>query len=188
MVKQIKIKPLKLCPHGLSISFKTTDDPEIYDLSECYEDPNYGGTCFDGLLDITRCMGNAKAIISSPHFYQSPSHLRQEIDNLSEPDPDLHETRIDIEPRTGMAIRVHKRIQFNIPLMNWDGFDCLTQVEDRLIPLLWVDEGADIDQENIDKIKSKLVTPIKALEAVKWTLIALGALMAILSIFMAIKK
>ena len=47
-----------------------------------------------------------------------------------------------------------------------------------LIPLLWVDEGADIDQENIDLLKEMLITPILILEAAKWTLIALGLLLA----------
>ena len=46
------------------------------------------------------------------------------------------------------------------------------------MPLLWVDEGADIDQENIDLLKEMLITPILILEAAKWTLIALGLLLA----------
>ena len=56
------------------------------------------------------------------------------------------------------------------------------------MPLLWVDEGADIDQENIDLLKEMLITPILILEAAKWTLIALGLLLAVLGAFMFIKS
>ena len=54
----------------------------------------------------------------------------------------------------------------------------MKNVNFTLMPLLWVDEGADIDQENIDLLKEMLITPILILEAAKWTLIALGLLLA----------
>ena len=39
-------------------------------LEKCFEDENYSGHCYDGTLDITKCMKNAPVIMSSPHFYQ----------------------------------------------------------------------------------------------------------------------
>ena len=48
---------------------KPTEDSDILDLKDCFEDPNYKGKCFDGTLDITRCMGKAPIVVSSPHFY-----------------------------------------------------------------------------------------------------------------------
>ena len=70
----------------------------------------------------------------------------------------------------------------------FDGFDAMKNVNFTLMPLLWVDEGADIDQENIDLLKEMLITPILILEAAKWTLIALGLLLAVLGAFMFIKS
>ena len=61
-------------------------------------------------------------------------------------------------------------------MKKFDGFDCMKNINDTFMPLLWVDEGADIDAENIDKIKSMLNTPIALAEAAKWTLITLGLL------------
>ena len=50
---------------------RTTDDPDILDISDCTGgNYNYTGNCKDGILDITKCMGNAPVIVSSPHFYQ----------------------------------------------------------------------------------------------------------------------
>ena len=66
-------------------------------------------------------------------------------------------------------------------MKKFDGFDAMKNIKDfTLMPLLWVDEGADIDQENIDLLKEMLITPILILEAAKWTLIALGLLLAVL--------
>ena len=66
-------------------------------------------------------------------------------------------------------------------MKKFDGFDAMKNIKDfTLMPLLWVDEGADIDQENIDLLKEMLITPILILEAAKWTLIALGFLLSVL--------
>ena len=54
---------------------------------------------------------NAPVIMSSPHFYQNPDELRLKFDGISPPDAEKHETRLYIEPTTGMTIKLHKRIQ-----------------------------------------------------------------------------
>ena len=112
---------------------------------------------------------------------QSPPHLHDAIDGWSVPNQELHETQLDIEPTTGMAIKLHKRLQFNLPVYREEGFVSLENLPDMTIfPLLWVDEGADIDQENIDKLMEKVVIPKRILEGVKWTMIALGGLLFLL--------
>ena len=49
---------------------QNTADPEILDLTNCFENESYSGHCYDGTLDITKCMKNAPIVMSSPHFYQ----------------------------------------------------------------------------------------------------------------------
>ena len=61
-----------------------------------------------------RCQKNAPVIMSSPHFYQNPDYLRTAFDGISPPNPDDHETRLYIEPTTGMSIKINKRIQVRI--------------------------------------------------------------------------
>ena len=56
-----------------------TDDPEILNLDICFNDTNYSGHCYDGTLDITRCMQKAPVIMSSPHFYQVSACLLKKV-------------------------------------------------------------------------------------------------------------
>ena len=51
--------------------------------------------------------------ISSPHFYQSDDALWQMFDGISDPKekPESYETYMYIEPFTGAALSLHKRIQ-----------------------------------------------------------------------------
>ena len=52
------------------------DDPELLDLTPCALDPR---TCPGSTMDITRCMGGAPVVMSSPYFFQSPEFLRTDL-------------------------------------------------------------------------------------------------------------
>ena len=60
--------------------------------------------------------------ISSPHFYQSDDALWQMFDGISDPKetPEKYETYMYVEPYTGAALSLHKRIQVgNIRFNEW---------------------------------------------------------------------
>ena len=82
-------------------------NPAILNLDACELDRR---VCPDGVLDITNCIG-APVHMSSPYFYQSPEWLGTDLMNYSTPTKELHETYIDVEPISGAAIEVKKRIQ-----------------------------------------------------------------------------
>ena len=80
---------------------------------------------------------NAPVIMSSPHFYQNPDILREEFDGMGAPNAEEHETRLYIEPTTGMTIKLHKRIQVRL-VYAWLAIDqCLDLVVDRSCPF-WI--------------------------------------------------
>ena len=57
---------------------KNESDPEILNVEQCFKNETFNKNCekpgecrcYDGTLDITKCMKDAPVIISSPHFYQ----------------------------------------------------------------------------------------------------------------------
>jgi len=135
-------------------------------------------TCHDGLQDVSKCM-LSPVIMSSPHFYLAEKQLDHFAaeDNVLNPVEADHMTYLDIEPNTGLTLSAHKRIQVNMPIMPTDS-DMIVFLKDipsiPAFPVVWLDEGADIDQENIDKIKSMVTTPLLILDVTKWVLIGVG--------------
>ena len=201
---------------------RTTDDPDILDISNCTGHPGYSGNCKDGVLDITKCMGDAPVIVSSPHFYQvnilgskltgkklfvmtkplqlfypnnfifkGPDELHEAIDGMRKPNPEEDETVFDIEPHLGMAVRIHKRLQFNTHLKPYDKIDVLNNVKETLFPIFWLEESADIDQANIDKLKDMLIKPLKMAEIGQWVAVGVGAALGLIGFVLfiiALKK
>ena len=96
---------------------------------------------------------------------------------------------------TGMPLVAHKKIQISLPVAQSDYFDCmnnlLTQMDynqtELVFPLAWVDEGADIDDENLKKAKGFLVTPFVAVDATMGVMIALGCMMIMGSIVQLVR-
>ena len=48
--------------------------------------------------------------MTAPHFWNADSNLVTQMNGVK-PDRELHDTFLDIEPITGVALSAHKRIQ-----------------------------------------------------------------------------
>jgi len=133
--------------------------------------------CHDGLQDLKRCQ-LAPLVMSSPHFFGAEQQLEHfGADSGLNPQEELHQTILDIEPLTGFTLSAHKRLQMNMPIVatNRPEIVFLESINEfPAFPILWLDEGADIDQENIDKVKKKVTTPLLLVDVARYTLIALG--------------
>ena len=45
----------------------------------------------------------------------------------------------------------------------------------RLFPIVWLDECAEVDEENAEKIKKMILTPLTVAEVVQWLFVTSGA-------------
>jgi len=131
---------------------KETEDPEVLDIKDCHI--KMDGR--DGLLDVHHCF-ESPLIVSNPHFYQAEQELVNIASGMN-PNPELHGVQIDVEPNTGITMQLHKRVQFNMPLMINEYIDVLNMVPEMMFPVLWIDEGGHIDDENKKILKDKLDT------------------------------
>ena len=105
---------------------KLTEDDTTLDLSDCQTSE---WKCYDGVQDISnvsfylfyffyslsislyyhkQCQG-APTYMSYPHFYLADEQ-RAMFDGL-EPVVEDHRTFLDVEPYTGMTLKIHTRIQ-----------------------------------------------------------------------------
>jgi len=196
------IKALKFTPPADVFSFSNPDNfcycPDIrecaqeanstWDLSQCER-------CVDGIISLEGCQG-VPVIMSTPHFLDGDERLWKSIDGL-QPVRDLHVTYLNLEPLSGMPLQAHKRIQISLPVSASPYFDSLNNLltnmpnytqPELVFPLTWVDEGADIDAENLKKAKGLLVTPFIAVDAVTGILIAVGGLTMIGSLLWYLKS
>jgi len=169
------------------------DDPETLDLSLCPVEK-----CFDGLQDISKCQG-ADTYMSYPHFYLAED--QQLKFNGLQPSKDLHETYLNVEPRTGMSVKLHSRIQLNTPLYgpadlpsSWSGaqsnLDILENIKSVIaFPVVWIDQGADIEknEDMVKHLKSQLRL-LNASDALKWVGIGGGAAVFLLGVIMFLIK
>ena len=85
--------------------------------------------------------------MSLPHFLRGDPRLLMPFTGLS-PDPDKHESHLDLDPQTGVAVSSHKRLQLNMPLRKIEDFTPfynLTQ-DFMAFPIFWYDEVTTIFQ------------------------------------------
>merc|ERR1712110_498062 len=179
---------------------ETTD---TYNNTPCAE-PEYN--CLDGLIDVGTCLGMPGGrpgiplpiAMSSPHFYRGDKRLAKAFEGLSPPDPDKHDTILNLDPITGLTVGAHKRIQINMPLKK---LNCCGEVHREFanlrqsfpaFPLLWVDERAEIDKVNADKWQSQVGKAFRLVDGLTYSFgLALGGVCVVLSwilVFFCVKK
>ena len=80
--------------------------------------------------------------MSWPHYYQSlpqdPNSMNLTVDGISPAEEDLHEFYVDIQPETGIPLRLRRRVQFNL-LLNKTSNNAMPMV----YPLFWIESGYD---------------------------------------------
>ena len=79
-------------------------DNDTWNANDCYE------YCKDGFIKVGECYGGLPLIMSAPHYWNVEESLNSQIKGLKA-DRDKHDTFLDVEPITGVALRAHKRIQ-----------------------------------------------------------------------------
>jgi len=163
---------------------RSPPDSDTLDLTGC--EPEVTEGCIDGIQDLYHCQG-AAVTLSYPHFYLAEEQANY-FTGLS-PDPEKHRLYLNVEPHTGMTLKLHSRIQLNVPLLNSANIGkthvnltFLDNVQDiPNFPVLWIDLGADVESDPslVEKLISELVTPVRILEIGQWAAIGVGAALVV---------
>ena len=84
-------------------------DKEEWNHDGCVEAPHY---CYDGLIHVGECQGGVPVSMSAPFFYNGDERLGQDFfDPPLVANKDAHDTILDLDPVTSIALNAHKRIQ-----------------------------------------------------------------------------
>jgi len=166
------------CPKFLDC-VKENNADDSYDNTKCKE---IG--CLDGLIDVSECLGGAPITMCSPHFYNADPILPAAFDGIKA-NPDLHDTILDVEPITGVAMNAGKKIQINFPLKKNNDLDMFKHLKQNFFawPVFWANENAKIDKTNADKFKSEVQTPMSVVNGVSIGLgIVLGGILVVIAL------
>nr|XP_016927599.1 lysosome membrane protein 2 isoform X2 [Drosophila suzukii]XP_016927600.1 lysosome membrane protein 2 isoform X2 [Drosophila suzukii] len=102
-----------------------------------------------GVINATKCYGDAPIFPSFPHFFTGDPKLYEDFEGI-EPDAAVHQTYADIHPRFGFPISGASRVQINIML---DKTPILRNQGRRLknatiLPLMWIEiTSGDFSEE-----------------------------------------
>lgn len=134
--------------------------------------PEQNGCLYKGAIDLSACHG-APVILTFPHFYMASEEYLKTIVGV-EPKREKHETFLELEPNTGIPLRGGKRVQFNMLMKTMEKVNLTYNVPTALFPIIWIDEGLELDDGNVNRLKEELVNILNILEGVKWGLIGVG--------------
>ncbi|XP_049860593.1 sensory neuron membrane protein 2-like [Schistocerca gregaria] len=130
------------------------------------------GRCLaTGAISVRECF-RAPIAVSFPHFYQASPEYLQYAEGLS-PNKELHETFVVIEPETGTPLVGAKRLQFNMKAVRVSQVPALRNVSDGLFPLLWVEEGVELEEKQLSQVRALYVARA-SMGGVAWAVLAVG--------------
>ncbi|XP_068210065.1 lysosome membrane protein 2-like isoform X1 [Palaemon carinicauda] len=152
------------------------EDPKVNPDNQCFCYPNVSYCLGASMLNMAPCAFDAPIVLSTPHFYQGNQVDIDSIDGL-DPHKEEHETYLDIEPNTGVAMRAMKKMQLNVPLKRYGSFPSFKNVPEVIFPIVWVNESAQIDEEMAQSVGKAIYTPFTIVDAICGTLIGIGAVL-----------
>ncbi|KAH8233170.1 hypothetical protein KR026_005039 [Drosophila bipectinata] len=123
--------------------------PSVNPANQCYCQ-NAEFCLPSGVINATKCYGDAPIFPSFPHFFTGDPELYSLFEGIN-PDPELHQTYADIHPRFGFPISGASRIQINImldktPLLRNQGARLKNAT---ILPLIWIEITANDFSEDV---------------------------------------
>nr|QEX08000.1 sensory neuron membrane protein 1b [Sitophilus zeamais] len=104
-----------------------------------------------GAFDLSKCMG-VPIIATAPHFYKTDESYSRNVKGLH-PDEEKHSLKGYFEPMTTCPILAYKRLQFNFDIQQTKKVSQFVNLTNVMFPLLWVEEGVDLEGPILKKIQ-----------------------------------
>ncbi|CAH8509316.1 unnamed protein product [Schistosoma turkestanicum] len=129
-------------------TFKSTENKGFcLNWSDCFK---------DGVLDMSSCQSNAPVVVSQPHFINADKSYQNAVEGI-QPNNEEFNTTIYIEPITGLIIKAHSKFQVNIVIRNNPKIQQLSQISNVLLPLVYFNESAQLNQTLIHQLQMVLI-------------------------------
>ncbi|XP_041484876.1 scavenger receptor class B member 1-like isoform X1 [Lytechinus variegatus] len=132
-----------------------------------------------GVLRQDPCRFGSPLAISNPHFFGGQQTLFDDVDGLS-PNASLHESYMEIEPKTGMPFVLKFRVQINMYTHPVDGIGETGRLREMYLPLLWIEQSIEADDRIVGEFKFGFVRLWNLVVGVEWLLFAIGVIILLI--------
>lgn len=137
--KETKIFNNTIKSYRYTLPTNVFDHPNIMAENQCYCNMDSGACPPQGFFNTTPCNFGAPAFISLPHFFKGDAKIAAAIEGLK-PDPELHKSYVDINPKLGFPMSGYSRLQINVQVQKSFGFSQLNMFsKDMILPIAWFD-------------------------------------------------
>ncbi|XP_074595030.1 protein croquemort-like [Brevipalpus obovatus] len=164
--------------------------PSLFDYNipenKCY---CLGNVCpANGVYNTSACTHGSPVFISFPHYlYADPIHANN-IKGLK-PDPSKHIFYMDMEPKLGVPIDTHARIQVNVFVYKSDNMYVVSDlISNLMIPAIWSETTAMVSSDNADQLKLLHKKVPRAIAISSFVQITLAVLLLIAAIACTIQS
>ncbi|XP_050519732.1 lysosome membrane protein 2-like [Daktulosphaira vitifoliae] len=121
-----------------------------------------------GVIDASPC-SSGPVMMSFPHFYLGDPELRKDVLGLS-PDPEKHETFIDIHAKLGVTVAARSRFQINVMLDKAGSTHFQNFKPGMILPIAWIELKVDKLPDDIKRTLQQTSISINLGELLlKWT-------------------
>ncbi|CAG7821136.1 unnamed protein product [Allacma fusca] len=134
---------------------------------------------FRGAYRMFTCKGGVPLLLSKPHYLGASDAIRNGINGMK-PDVSIHDVELEVEPNSGMLLRINRRIQINLEYIPLPDITAFENVNHTAIPVFWVDEAIKIDDASLEDLYYRLIIPLKIVAFGKWIVVGV-TLVCILS-------
>ncbi|CAD6242564.1 GSCOCG00009514001-RA-CDS [Cotesia congregata] len=135
------------------------DNPDVVNIGRCY----CNGECTPmGLMNITACRFGAPAFVSLPHFHKADPVLRNQITGMN-PQDDIHNFYVTLEPNTGIPLDVGARLQINILLQPSLTISFFKNMPKIFFPMFWFNVRGGVTDEMAGGLRQLLMLPTSGL-------------------------
>lgn len=139
-----------------------------------------------GLLNVSQCQQNAPVVLSQPHFYQASSQVIESVKGIH-PQKIKHETKLDLEPMTGIPMDVAKRLQVNLYIEKVKFVLPSSRIDKQVLPVLWIDENAQLTEAVANKFHQEVQLPLEIAAGVQYGLIAFGVFLLLFTLLLILR-
>ncbi|CAG0902507.1 unnamed protein product [Darwinula stevensoni] len=129
----------------------------------------------NGVLNSSSCL-ESPVTLSSPHFLHADPKFVNDAPGLK-PVEEEHGSYAELEPNSGVPLRLSKKVQVSFQLAPLAGFPTLQGVPDMIFPVTWLEEKAILSPETAALFHTRLLTPLLISSTVSKAAIVLGVML-----------